>query len=146
MPLLAAENRFDKSPHQIPSHLGTDRATTHAQNIHVIVLHALAGRKVIMNQAGTDSANLIRTNRSPHSTAANSNASFHFAHCHRTSQGKNIIRIIVTGSEAVRSEIHHLMTSRVKSPDEFLFQGESPVVGRNSNFHGFLSCPISKPM
>ena len=144
MSLLEAENRFDKSSHQIPCHLGADCATAHAQDIHVVVLHALAGRKVIMNQACPNSPHLIRTNRGSHPAAANGDAALHFARCHCASQGKNIIRIIVPGSEAMRSEIHHLMTSSTQSPDEFLFQGESSVIRGNSDFHDSLM-PDRKP-
>ena len=144
MSLLATENRFDKSFHQIPGHLGADGATAHAQNIHVIVLHALAGRKVIMDQAGTDSTNLIRTNRSPHSATANGNASLHSSLSHRASHRKNKIRIIVPGSEGVRTEIYDLMTKCAQSPDEFLFESESSVIRGNSYFHGHLM-PDRKP-
>ena len=49
MPLSLTELSCQESLDEIPGHFRTDRASTHAEDTHVIVLYALLGREVIVN-------------------------------------------------------------------------------------------------
>lgn len=133
--LLAAENRLGESPHQIPRHLRANRAAPHAKDVHVIILHALPRGKVVVNQASPNATNLVRTNRSPHPTAADGDAPLHLSGRHRTGHWKNKIRIVIRRFERVRAEIQNLMPGRTETGNEFFLQGESSVVGGDSDFH-----------
>src|ERR1700677_3221654 len=67
--------RFDK----LPCDFRSDRAATHAQDVHVVVFHALVRRKMIANQAGTNSGNLVSRDRGADTAAADRDAALHLA-------------------------------------------------------------------
>src|SRR5262245_54807469 len=47
---LGGDERLD----EIPGHRRTHRPPAHAEDVHVVILDSLAGRKVVVNQAGAD--------------------------------------------------------------------------------------------
>src|SRR5215831_12885046 len=52
-----------KRLYKVPSHSRSYRPAAHTQDVHVIVLDALLGREVVMDQCGTDAVNLVGTHR-----------------------------------------------------------------------------------
>jgi hypothetical protein len=42
------------------------------EDVHIVVLHSLVSRVVVLNQSGTDAWNLVRTDRGADSAAAHS--------------------------------------------------------------------------
>jgi len=55
--VLGGEEGLD----EVPCHRRSHRPTTHADNVHVIVLDPLTGREVIMDQRGAHAGNLVGT-------------------------------------------------------------------------------------
>jgi len=74
MPLGATEVRGEEGLHEVPRDLGSDRPAPHAQDVHVVVLDALACREVIVHQRGADAAHLVRAYRRADATAADTDA------------------------------------------------------------------------
>jgi len=63
--------------HKIPSHAGTDGATAHAEDIHVVILDTLLCGEMIVDQAGTDTLRLVRADRGSHPAAADCDTTLH---------------------------------------------------------------------
>src|SRR5208282_49564 len=69
-----AELCLQEGLHQVPCHSRAHCPATHANNIHVIVLHPLTGGEMIVDQSGTDAGNLVCTDRCPNAAAADGHA------------------------------------------------------------------------
>lgn len=121
VPRLPAENRLGECPDQIPGHLRPHRPPTHAQDVHVIILHALTRGKMVMDQASPHAAHLVRAHRGPDATPANRDAPLQLPGGHRPRQRKNKIGIIIARIQLMRAEIHHLVPGLAQPCDEFLF-------------------------
>ena len=106
---------------EVPSHCGSHCAATHAENVHVIVLDALPGREMIVDQRGTDARNLVGTHRCPDAAATDGDATFDLPRRYSMAQRGDKVRIIVVGAEPVRTEIDNLMAGRTELRDQFLF-------------------------
>src|SRR5580704_4288425 len=102
---------FDK----LPCDFRTDRAATHAQHVHVVVFHALVRRKMIANQAGTNSGNLVSRDGGADTTAAHRNAALYLAGRNSASERNDEIGIIVAWDEVMRPEVDHFMPSRLET-------------------------------
>lgn len=59
MPLGLAEFGGQERLDEIPGHRRSHRSSAHAKDVHVIVLDALLGREMVVNQAGADTLDLV---------------------------------------------------------------------------------------
>src|SRR6516165_2867351 len=80
---------------QVPSHRWSDCPTTHANNVHVIILDPLPRREVIVDQRRAHAGNLVGTYRCPHTAAADRHATFDQTHHHPPAERGDKIRIVV---------------------------------------------------
>src|SRR5215831_15239883 len=108
--VLCRKVRLDK----IPGYFRSYRPSTHAQNVHMIVLDPLPGREVIMDQPSTNSLYFGSADRCPYPAAADSNAPLDIACGNCLSERDNEIGIVVAGIQAVRAEVHDFMASGVE--------------------------------
>src|SRR5215831_5587337 len=63
VPLRLAELGAEERLHQIPRDRGAHRPPAHAEDVHVIVLHALTRGEVIVDQGGADALDLVGAHR-----------------------------------------------------------------------------------
>jgi hypothetical protein len=63
-----------KSLDEVPGHGWPHSPTAYANNVHVIVLDALPGREVIVNDRGANARYLVRTDGSANATTADRHA------------------------------------------------------------------------
>jgi hypothetical protein len=92
--VLCSQISLDK----IPGYFGSNCPSTHAQNVHMIVLDSLSGREVIVNQRGPHPFHLIGADRSTYPATADRDAPLHFACDHCLRKRHNEIRIVVARS------------------------------------------------
>src|SRR5262245_60699156 len=69
----------EKCLHQVPGDGRAHCAAAHTKNVHMIVFHALPGRKMVVNQRCAGAWNLISANGSTHPAPTNGDASLDFA-------------------------------------------------------------------
>ena len=125
---------------QVPSHRWSDCPTTHANNIHMIVLDPLAGREMIVDQRGANARNLVGTHRRPHAAAADCHATFDLPRRYSPAERGDKVRIVVIRRLAVRAEIDNLMAGRTELGDKSLLQAEPAVISGNADAHVMISC------
>jgi hypothetical protein len=104
----------------------------------VIVLDSLTSRKVVMDQTGANTHNLVGTNGCADAASTNRHPTLDFAGGHRFSEGDDEIGIVITGVQGVSTEIDHFMSGCTKLGNEIFFQAKSAVIRGNSQAHGFL--------
>ena len=120
---------------QIPSHGGTNGAAAHAEDIHVIILNALLGGEVIMDEAGADALGFIGADRGPHPAATDGDAALDLA-CHESEGHRgDEVGIVVVMAELVGTEVDDFVTGGLELGDQLFFQFKSAVIGCKSYAH-----------
>ena len=87
--VLSGQVGLDK----IPGYFGSYRSSTHAQNVHMIVLDSLPGREVILYQRGADSLHLVGADGRAYPATADGDAPLNFARDNCISKRHNEIGI-----------------------------------------------------
>src|ERR1700722_13255953 len=118
MALGLAEFRHQKRLDELPGHLWSDGPATQADDVHVIVLHALARREMVANQAGVNSRNLVGADTGADTASADRDTALHLAGGYCSTEGDDEIGIVVGGRQAVRSEIDDLMSRRPQTTNQ----------------------------
>src|SRR5262245_1271351 len=72
-----------KRPYKVPSHSRSYRPAAHTEDVHVIVLDALLGREMVMDQCGADAVNLVGAHRRANSAATDGHTAVHLSGDHR---------------------------------------------------------------
>src|SRR5260370_28062707 len=93
---LGIQKRFG----EVPRNGRTHRAAPHTNDVHVIVLDALPGRVMVVDQSGAGAWNFVGTDAGAHAAAANRQAAFNLARSHRLSERNDEIRIVIAPSQA----------------------------------------------
>jgi len=75
----------------------------------VIVLDALLGREMVVNQAGADTLDLVGAHRRANAAAADREAAIHFPRCHRSGEWNDEVGIVVVVVQLVSTEINDLV-------------------------------------
>src|SRR5262245_4249364 len=134
-----AEFCDQKRLNEIPRDGGSNGAAADADDVHVIVFDPLSRGKVVMNQSGTSARNFVGADRSPDAAAANGDSAFHGARRNRLGERDDEVRIVVVGTQLVRSEIDDIVSRGAQTRGQVLLQLESSVVGRDSHVHDVVS-------
>jgi len=135
MPIRAAETRTEKIADAIPSHGNARRSTTEAKNIHVVVLHTLASREIVMTESSSYSSYLVRGHRSADSAATNQDTPFYLPARDRAGEGNGEVRIIVVRVAATVPKVNDLMPCFSQPQGELLLHVEAAVICADTNFH-----------
>ena len=130
--VLGSEKGLD----QIPSHAGADGASSHAEDVHVVVLDSLLGGEMIVDEAGTDSLGLIGADRGPHPAATDGNAALDLTGHDSEGQRRNEVGIVIVMTELVGTEVDDFVTGGLELGDQLFFQFKSAVIGCKSYAHG----------
>jgi hypothetical protein len=105
VPLGFAEFGIKKCLNEIPGHFRPYRPSTYAQNIHVIVFHALPGREVIVDQRRANAPDFIGADRGAHPAAADRDAALNLPGDDRLRERHDKIRVIIGWIHGIRAEI-----------------------------------------
>ena len=76
MSLFLAVRGGEISLDEIPGDFGSDSAPAHAEHVHVVILHALLRREVVVDERGADARDLVDADRRADAASADGNASF----------------------------------------------------------------------
>jgi len=121
--------------HQIPCHAGAYCPTSHAEDIHMIILDALLRGEMVMDQAGMDSFDLVGTDRSTNSASTDRDATLHLAVHHGTGQGNDIVGIIIVMVELMSAEIHDLVSGSLDLCHQLLLELKPSMISCKSYAH-----------
>lgn len=75
----------------------------------MIVLDALLGREMVVDQGGPDTLYLVGAHRRADPAAADREAAIHFLSYHRSGQGNDEVGIVVVVVQCVRAKIDDLV-------------------------------------
>jgi hypothetical protein len=120
VPFSPTELVREKRLNQVPGHGWSHGPAAHTDDIHVVVLHSLAGGEVVVNQPGADTRDLVGTHRSANPATADSDAATHFSRGHRAGERDYHIGIIVSRIEVLGAEIDYLMPRCAKLDEQLL--------------------------
>src|SRR5262245_50368485 len=120
MSLGLAEFRREKSFDQVPSHCRSHRSSAHADDVQVIILHALSSGKMVVDQRSADASHLVGTNRCPDAAATDRHTALHLPCGHGPSKWNDKVGIVVARIECLSSEIDHLVSGRTKLREHLL--------------------------
>jgi hypothetical protein len=128
-----------KRLHDIPGHARPRRPAADADDVHVVVLDALACGKMVMDEPGADTWNLVRADRGAHTAAADGHSALERPCRHRLGERDDKVGIVIVRGELVRTEIDDVVPGGAESCDQVPFQGKTPVIGGDSHAHGVFS-------
>src|SRR5258708_31698252 len=77
MPLSLTEPGRQKCLDEIPCYGRSHGPAAHTNDVHVVVLDALPGREVVVDQGGADTRNFVGAHGGPDAAAANRDAPLH---------------------------------------------------------------------
>ncbi len=111
---------------EVPGHGRSHGPSAHAGYVHVIVLDALPGREVVVDQASADTRNLVGADRCAHAAAAARHATIHFPCNHGLSERDDQVRIVIVRSQGMSAEFDDLMPRRAELADQPSFKPNPP--------------------
>src|SRR5215208_3431082 len=115
-----AELDFQECVDEVPGHRRSHRSTAHAKNVHVIVLHPLPRRKVIVYYRCANTRNLVGADRRSYAAAADGDAALDLSRRHSAPEWDDKIRVVIVGVEVVCPEIGYLVACRPQLRDQLL--------------------------
>jgi hypothetical protein len=140
VPLCTAEPGVEEVLRAIPRERETHGSATEANYIHVVILHALAGRKVVLTKRRAHAIHLVGSHGSAHTAAANENAPFHVSSRHSASEWDREIGVVVVRVIYLVAKINNLVSFCRQQLGELPLHLESTVVSSYSYFHSALPC------
>ncbi len=133
MSLCAAEASTQEFLNQLPSECVTDHKTTETNQIEIVVFNSLVCRKLLMNQARTDSRHFVRGNGCANAAAADGHSALNFSAGNGVGQRHNKIWIIIVRAPLPVAEINYLMPGLAQLSDQIFLQLEATMVGGNAD-------------
>jgi hypothetical protein len=138
MSVRTAEPGAEEVLGTVPRNRDTHGTASEAEYIHVIILHPLPGRKVIVTERRANAGNLIRGHGGADPAAAQQNATVHFFTRHGASEGNRKIRVVIVGVIYAVAKIDDLMALCRQQIGELLLHFEPAVIRAYPYFHVFL--------
>jgi hypothetical protein len=134
VPLGFAEFGFQKRLDEIPGHLRPHRPSAHAQNIHVVVFHALPGREVIVDQRRANAPDFIGADRGP---PLPQRRRIQPSRDDRLRERHDKIGVIIGRIHGIRPEIDDFVPGFAKFAQQLFLQTKPPMISGNSYTHTF---------
>lgn len=135
---LGSQKRLD----EVPGREGPNDPSPNAENVHVIVFHALPSREVIVHERGTDASDLVGTDRRANAAAAHRDTALDLSPGDGPRERDDEVRIVVGGIQMIRAEIHDVVSCRAETSDEFFFQTKATMISGDSHINvGSYLCP-----
>jgi hypothetical protein len=138
MSLCTAEPSGEKILRAVPGDRDAHRPASEAEYIQVIVLHSLAGRKVIVTKSRSRSAYLIGSHGGAYTAAAHENAALDVSTCHSAGEGDRKIGVVIVGIIYFVAKIEDLMACHGQQLDELLLHFKTAVICAYAHFHVVL--------
>src|SRR5437879_10104481 len=129
--LVGQERLYERPGHARP--YGPPAET---DDVHVIVLDSLPRGKVVMDQRGTDTRNLVSADRGAHTAATDGHAARDRARRHRFGERDDEVWIVIVRAQLVGPEIDDVLPGGAELRDQIRFQAKAPVIGGDSHTHG----------
>src|ERR1700752_190385 len=105
MSLRLTKPSAQKRLHEIPRYCWPHGSATHTENVHVIVLHTLSRREVVMNQSSPDALDFVCAYRRAHAASTNRHTAIYFPSSDRFRERDHVVGIIVAFGKAMRTKI-----------------------------------------
>ena len=131
----AAEIRLD----EIPGDFGSDRPAAHAEHVHVVILHALLRREVVVDERGADARDLVGADRRADAASADGHAAFDRPRHDGAGERDHEVRIVVVRVEGVGAEIDDPCPAERRCATFSSCFAEAAVIGRDSDAHRVIS-------
>jgi hypothetical protein len=112
--ICSAELTGEKRLNKIPSYRRSNGPATHTDHVHVVILHALSSREMIVNEPGADADDLVGAHGSANPAAANCYSPKDIARGYSASKRNYYVRIVVVGIQLMRAEINHIVSGRAQ--------------------------------
>jgi hypothetical protein len=135
MPVCTAEPGAQEAPGVVPCNPDTRGPASEAENIHVIILHPLPGRKVIVTERCAHAGNFVGSHGGAYPATAQQNASFHISTCNGTSEGNRKIRVVIVSVIDAVPKIDDLMALCRQQMGELFLHFEATVIRAYPYFH-----------
>src|SRR5215831_20424359 len=114
MPLGPTEPGRQEGLDEIPSYGRSDGPAAHTNNVHVVVLDALPGGEVVVDQTGADTRGFVGTDRGAHAATANRDTAFYILAGNRLSQRNDKVGIVVARRQHSSAVVYYLVARRAK--------------------------------
>jgi hypothetical protein len=121
--------------HKVPGNAGSNCTTTHAEDVHMIVFDSLLRGEMVMDQAGMNSLDLIGTDGSSNTAAADRNTALHLSGNDRMGQRNNVVGIVIVMAKLMGPEVYNLMTGSLKLGYQLFLEFEATVICCKSYAH-----------
>jgi len=95
MAFSSAELAGEKRLNQVPGYGWPNGPATHTNDIHVVILHTLLRREMIVNEPGADAGDLVGTDGSADAAAADCDPAHYLARGYSTGKWNYDIGIVV---------------------------------------------------
>lgn len=135
MALRAGETRRQELANDQPGQLVANDASAEREDVHVVILHALARREGIVTHARTDAADLGRGDRRADAAATHENAPIGFTGSDRATNGLRAVRIVVARHDFGGTAVHRFMPKRRNLGDHAPPEWPPSMVGCKGDSH-----------
>ena len=136
MTLFAGEAGGQEGLYQLVGEFQSDDACAQAEDVHVVMFHALMRRVSVVAHAGADANHFIGGNGGAYAAAADEDAALAAARLQGFTDGAGVVRIIVRLRGVVRSQVEGLVAQRAHLRENRIHQRHTRVVSGDGNAHG----------
>src|SRR5438445_3303910 len=133
--LLAGEAGSDEGARKIPRQGLADDAGSEAEDVHVVVLHALMRAVGVVAEAGPHAADLVGRDRGADAAAADENAPLGLSVGHRVRHRRRGVGVIVVGVEPGGAQIEHRVPVLPEHLGEGILEGQAGMIASDRDFH-----------
>ena len=131
----AAEFRGEKGLDQIPGQFQALDAPAQTDQIEIIILNALSGGEMVLDQTRAYCFDFIGANRSTDTAATYGYAAIHFSRGQCPAERDNEVGIIIIRRQLVSPEITYFVARGFESRNQPLLQAEAAMVCGYSDAH-----------
>ena len=137
LPFRSTELRGKETFYAVPGNRNPCRQTAEAKDVHIVILHALSRRKIIVTDCRAHPFNLIGSNGRPYATATEQHTAFDDARCDGAGKGNGKVWIIVVPVVGHIAEVDNLVANCAEQDVDLLFHLVSAMIGGDADFHLF---------
>src|SRR5215471_18672963 len=122
MPISLAELGRQECFDEIPGYSRSHGPAAHTNNVHVVILYALPGREVVVDQPGAYARDFVGTDRRAHAATAYRDAALYLPKGYRLSQRDDEVGIVVTRRQRGSTVLDYLMPGCAKMSNQLFLQ------------------------
>src|SRR5271163_3670452 len=107
MAVCSAEPGAEEVLRAVPRDRDTSGPASEADYVHVVVLHSLAGGKVIVAKCRSHAHDFVGGHGRSYSTAAHQDPAFHVSPCHSSGKRDSKVGVVVVVVKNLAAEVNH---------------------------------------